>query len=1182
MTDTRSTSRHEALLAVIRAARNRWRLKVALQGTAVFLGGTIVLFLLSGWGMDYFRFGPAAVIGFRVFSYATIVALAWRFLIHPLRRRVSDETVALYLEEHEPSLEGALVGAVDAGASPSDMLSPALVERLIQSAEERCRRIEGGRRVERQNLYRSSGIVAGVTLAGVAVAVLSPAFLRNALPLLLVPWKSANAASVYAIQVTPGNAKLARGADQKIGAQLKGFNADQVDISVRTGATAKWERLPMVRDDSTGDYGLLLLDVDSATDYFVEASGVRSPVYHIQVADIPYVKQVDLEYHYPAYTGLGVEKIEDGGDIAALPGTQVQIRATTTLKASAGVIRIEGKSPVPLVVEPDGHLSATITVEQPGFYQIELQGPDGTMAVASPDYAIDVLSDRAPTISFSKPGRDTRVTPIEEVFAEATAQDDYGIRHLELIYSVNGQPEQTVDLYRGGRRALKDVSAGHTFFLEELKLEPGDFISYYARATDGRPQKPQVATTDIYFMNVTPFGREYRSADSRGAGGGSGGADGELSQRQREIIAATFKIMRDRGQYLEREFEENITTVKLAQTGLREQVETLIQRMNNRGVMDADSGFRKIGGELPQAAKEMEAAEDELGKHHAKEALPPEQRALKFLQRAEAVFREVQVSQGQNGGGGGGTFPNAEDLADLFELELDKLQNQYEMVQRGQREQADNQLDETLQKLKELARRQEQENERLRRLGSNLQQAGGGNAEAQRQLAQQTEELARQLERLSREQSLPEAQETARRLQQAAEAMRRSAAAGQSGRAGEGAAALDRLEEARRLLQKNQTDRLARDAADAQRQAEQLAEEQRKIQSEVQGLKGVGQNKPEDMSRLLQRKDQLAQGVAQLESQLDDMSRNAGREQREAGRKLEEAANGIRDDKLKEKIRFSKGVVAGRSPEYAREFENEITKGVEGLRQRVADAAGTVNGAQSKENQLEKALTRARDLARGMEALDERIREQQQDGQTGRRADGQSPNRPSDRLTDRPTGEEGQQGEGQQGQQQGDGQGGGRLADRGGRTTRGGVVDGGDGRGYAWGPWSPEDIRQYSNEFRQRRREAEALREELQRRGQNTADLKALIERLKQLEDARIYGNPMDFEKLRLSVVEGMKQFEYGLRRKIEGGEKDQLFLSGSDEVPPGYREMVEEYYRSLSRGSAKTPRTEAPADNKK
>src|SRR6185436_2557636 len=259
------------------------------------------------------------------------------------------------------------------------------------------------------------------------------------------------------------------------------------------------------------------------------------------------------------------------------------------------------------------------------------------------------------------------------------------------------------------------------------------------------------------------------------------------------------------------------------------------------------------------------------------------------------------------------------------------------------------------QRLRELARRQEQENERLRRQGSNLQQGSGG-AGSQRQLAQETEELARTLERLAREQSSQEMQNTARQLQQAAEAMRRGAAGGQSGKTGEGSAALDRLEEARRLLEKNRTDRLARDANDVAKQAEQLAEQQRKIQSDVQGLKPMGQNKPDSMVRLLQRKDELGQGIADLEKRLDQMSRDAGAGRRDAARKLDEAANGIRDDKLKEKVRFSKGVVAGRTPDYAREFENEISKNIESMRQKVADATDLVNRSESKDNQMGNAL----------------------------------------------------------------------------------------------------------------------------------------------------------------------------------------------------------------------------------
>jgi hypothetical protein len=163
--------------------------------------------------------------------------------------------------------------------------------------------------------------------------------------------------------------------------------------------------------------------------------------------------------------------------------------------------------------------------------------------------------------------------------------------------------------------------------------------------------------------------------------------------------------------------------------------------------------FRKIADILPLAAKEMEAALEQLRSSRAREGIPPEQRALQQLTRAEALFREVQVSFGgqEQSGGGGGASPNAQDLADLFELEREKLRNQYETVQRGERQQSENQseIDAALERLRELARRQEQENERLRQqaMMRQNQQGGGGNAQTQRQLADETEQAARQLER---------------------------------------------------------------------------------------------------------------------------------------------------------------------------------------------------------------------------------------------------------------------------------------------------------------------------------------------------------------------------------------------------------------------------------------------------
>src|SRR5215470_16415620 len=148
----------------------------------------------------------------------------------------------------------------------------------------------------------------------------------------------------------------------------------------------------------------------------------------------------------------------------------------------------------------------------------------------------------------------------------------------------------------------------------------------------------------------------------------------------------------------------------------------------------------------------MKSAEGELKALKADEALSPEQKALKLLQEAEQQY-EVQVAMQQGGGGGGGgQNAMAEDLADLFELELDKLANQYEMQNRAEQQQGDRQIDELVEKLKELARRQQQEIERQRRMAQQPGSSGGGGGSSQRQLAEELEKAQRQLQQLTRDQ----------------------------------------------------------------------------------------------------------------------------------------------------------------------------------------------------------------------------------------------------------------------------------------------------------------------------------------------------------------------------------------------------------------------------------------------
>jgi hypothetical protein len=778
------TGRRAELVEIIRQIRSRWRLKLALRGVVVVVAGSLLALLLSARGLEALRFSPSAIVSFRLVVAVVFAVLAGAWLWMPLRRRVTDNQVALYLEESDPSLEASILSAVEASSDKAialDTHSQALVDRLVQHAVEKCREVEYHRTIERRGLRRNVATLAGVAVAATLLIVLGPAYLRQGLSALVVVWGSAEAATPYRIEVTPGTTKIPRGSDQQVKAKLLGFKAADAEVRMRSEANGAFERVPLVPSSDPALFEGIIFHVEKTFDYYVESNGVRAPAegfYTMTVVDLPTVAKLELEYRYPAYTGLPPQKIDNGGDVAALRGTEVVLHVVPTMSTPKGRILLNESDSRPLTRQADGSLTGSFVIDKQGFYRIELEGPHGEQVTASPQYTIDVTADRSPTVSFSRPGRDTMATPVEELFVEAKASDDFGIKQLELVYAVNGGKEKTVRLF-GGPKALTDVSAGHTIYLEELGLTPGDSVSYYARATDtDSVQNGKTVSSDIYFVQIRPFRKDFKPAQSQALGGGGGGGNGDvgqLSQQQKEIVSATFNVIRDRAKVSADKYREDVVLLALSQGKLRAQVDELIEKMKSRQV-DQDERFKKIADLLAKASPEMGSAESNLRKQDPKTAMTPEQTALKYLQAAEQEY-EMQIAAQNGGGGGGGGNASANDLADLFELELDKLANQYEMQKSAGQQQSAQKIDELAEKLKDLARRQQQEAERQRRMAANGQNASGGGA-SQRALADEAEEAARRLEQLTRDMPRQELNDLARQLQQAADAWRRAAANG--------------------------------------------------------------------------------------------------------------------------------------------------------------------------------------------------------------------------------------------------------------------------------------------------------------------------------------------------------------------------------------------------------------------
>src|SRR5687767_5863371 len=167
---------HSDLIAVIRQVRRRWRMKLALRGAVGVLGLGLLVLLAGAFALEAARFSAASIVTFRVVTMVAFLGLTAVLLIRPLVRRVSDEQVAMYLEEHEPSLQAEIISAVEASrAAEGSGAASVLVRRLVESAIEKCRTIDEGKRVERTPLRQYAATLAAVGLVAFAIFTFGPA-----------------------------------------------------------------------------------------------------------------------------------------------------------------------------------------------------------------------------------------------------------------------------------------------------------------------------------------------------------------------------------------------------------------------------------------------------------------------------------------------------------------------------------------------------------------------------------------------------------------------------------------------------------------------------------------------------------------------------------------------------------------------------------------------------------------------------------------------------------------------------------------------------------------------------------------------------------------------------------------------------------------------------------------------
>src|ERR1019366_7177120 len=125
---------------------------------------------------------------------------------------------------------------------------------------------------------------------------------------------------------------------------------------------------------------------------------------------------------------------DPGGDLRAVEGTvaKLEIQTDRPLANAQGVI--ENAKPISLDATQDNKTTASITIEKDGTYHLAVMD-HGERVRLTDDYFIEARKVSAPTVRIVRPGKDAKVSPIEEVPVQISAEDEYPLQELDLHYS---------------------------------------------------------------------------------------------------------------------------------------------------------------------------------------------------------------------------------------------------------------------------------------------------------------------------------------------------------------------------------------------------------------------------------------------------------------------------------------------------------------------------------------------------------------------------------------------------------------------------------------------------------------------------------------------------------------------------------------------------------------------------
>ena len=444
--------------------------------------------------------------------------------VHLVRRSImqtwfqapSLQSVAVRLEQVEPSLRGQLASAIDFQRAGVDA-SNELARTVIEQAEQAWDRAKPARHLRLTRAAWPSTLCALMLCVWAAAIVWQPQTSMIGLRRTLTPWSGDQWPARVAIEVTPIAESIARGVSVPL--QVRVVRGDDASLQVRvrciiTGSNGQVSEreLDLVRQ-ADGVYERPIMAEGDRMRIEFAARDADTQAFTLGVVTPPSIERCALTVQPPTYAT---------GD---QPAVDVSWQATSppeignVLAGSRVALRLDLAAPAPVQRDTSGALDApwlqrvvqlrdaagaligattidsgdarhwniTWTAHVPMDVVVQPMDAQGVQAPDALRFALRVIPDREPTVSVTEPESDETITPQATIPFTIDASDD--LRLSTLGWTVDRQQRSgepgPVRLGATDRPATeREMSLKDTLNIPSMQVRGGDVLLLRGVAQD--------------------------------------------------------------------------------------------------------------------------------------------------------------------------------------------------------------------------------------------------------------------------------------------------------------------------------------------------------------------------------------------------------------------------------------------------------------------------------------------------------------------------------------------------------------------------------------------------------------------------------------------------------------------------------------------------------------------------